>query len=255
MSLLDDSYILEKNLGKEVFNNYIKNLRLHDAPAHWQAWYDLLDQEFMQLSDENKINFLDVLRQNYPKNYLWDANAVYDTIRKKYIKIYPQPQSLNPSFEQLKECDHIIKLIGVSENKIEEHIKLKYTLSSIQTLIDYFVVKKTNILTNDSDISDIYDVLQKLDINKSDSYGYGQTRLSQLQLIAQLDPEDIIEYVLTTYCTDECKQQLKCGEFRKNYYIITNSELYIYNSEHMYIETKYEEIKNNLKELIKLSMT
>lgn len=260
MSLLDDFQTLDNNVGKESFIYYIENLSNIDTPAYWQAWYDILKEDFLQFSLDKRIQCLKVLREYFPKYNIWNTHIIVEdgptpkyNICETLINVDVGKDGPKPKY--LLDDDYLASskekyegsrkiLVGMSDTPNKNTQAYHNICSSIQKWIDYFTFHNADVFSEE--LSDVFSVLNKLDRHKQDSY----TLIENL-LIESISPKQIIREVLTPYLNILCIPWLLHGMFRDNYYLISDTE-YINDLkfQHIVVETKYNEIKQYLERLI-----
>ena len=234
MSILDDYDKLADTTAEGMFETYIKELKESDAPAFYQAWYDILNENFLNVSDIDKIIYLNVLKDYYPWWNMWDFN---DSIIEKCRTI----EEIRHSIEKSNSIDYRDPILGISPVRFRMESE-----AYIQKVIDQYINVYSESWCWETDNSDILNALETIGKLSSTSNCTKPTDIRE-------------EYYNTTHIIDNTllrfigrpvgspiSTHLHKGAFRVEYKVFRNN----FGNEYNVIQSKYQDIKYSLEQII-----
>lgn len=133
MGILDDFDDLNVISDIESARFYIRELKDEDSPAMFQAWYDIFMEEFDELDSSNKILYLNILKQEFPRYHIWNPKLIYneETCNIDVLECY--------EFYKAKITKNIRNIIGISNTKYTDGILGRVMKNNINAFISSYL--------------------------------------------------------------------------------------------------------------------
>ena len=234
MSLLDDYSELEKKMDLGALQIYFKDLPRQDAPAHFQAWHDILQEEFDDASYEVKCAYLRALQMSLPNYNMWDPELIYLIEQDKFTATYVGDEYR----EWVKTASKNSYRWLIAVNGLQASDSKKIITSLIQKYIDDIKLITTGVFNDE-----MRDVLKML--NAADPYHH---RSCSIDVAENISAVMVIKKALFAYHKLAIVSKFNEGAFREEYYLLDLTGEFI--QRHTKIESKYQEIKDCLRSLI-----
>lgn len=239
MSLLDDYSELEKKMDLGALQIYFKDLPRQDVPAHFQAWHDILEEEFDDASYEMKCAYLRALQMSLPNYNMWDPELIYLIEQDKFTATYVG----NEYREWIKTASKnsyrwMIAVNGFPLSQASDTKKI--IISLIQKYIDDIKLITSGVFNDE-----MRDVLKML--NAADPYHH---RSCSIDVAENISAVIVIKKALFAYHKLAIVNKFNDGAFREEYYLFDLTEEFVQKCTK--IESKYQEIKDCLKSLINI---
>ena len=232
MSLLDDYSELEKKMDLGALRIYFEDLPSQDTPAHFQAWHDILEEEFDDASYEMKCAYLRALQMSIPNYSMWDPELIYLIEQDKFTATYVGEEYRE--WVRITPKDSYRWVIAV--NGSTQTIDIIITL--IQKYIDDIKMITTGVFNDE-----MRDVLKML--NNADPYHYHSC---SIDVAENISASMVIKKALFAYHKSTAVSKFNDGAFREEYYLLDLTGEFVQKCTK--IESKYQEIKDYLKSLI-----
>lgn len=226
MSLLDDYDKLTNSAIENECEDYLNSIDKYDIPAFYQAWYDILKKQFLDLSNQHKVIYLNTLKDYFPWGLIQRYRRVFNN-QAEYI-------------------------FSITNHKYNDKCK-----SGVTELINQYI----EVYSTSYDSLPSMDFVDTMDfMNTIDNL---QTRVTHTTTSAILkdyytDINNIINHILLNYNINEgyagLKDYLSAGNFRRPYYVFETEPISNYTEVFLKpkipINSKYWDIKQYLERLI-----
>lgn len=235
MSLLDDYSELEKKMDLGALRIYFKDLSRQDAPAHFQAWRDILEEEFDDASYEEKCAYLRALQMSLPNYSMWDPELIYLIEQNEFAATYVGEEYREWIRKTPKDSYRwVIAVNGLVQTLYAQ----RFIKSMIQKYID-----DLKLITSGAFNDEMRDVLKML--NNADPYHH---RSCSIDVVESISATMVIKKALFAYHKLALVNKFNEGAFREEYYLFDLTEEFARKCTE--IKSKYQEIKDYLKSLI-----
>lgn len=232
MSLLDDYSELEKKMDLGALRIYFENLPRQDAPAHFQAWHDILKEEFDDVSHEVKYAYLRALQMSLPIYSMWDPELIYLIEKNEFAATYVGEEYK----EWIKTTPKDSYRWVIAVNGLTQTTDVIITL--IQKYIDDIKLITTGVFNDEMRV-----VLKML--NDADPYHHSSY---SIDVVENISASMVIKKALFAYHKSAVVNKFNDGAFREEYYLLDLTGEFVQKCTK--IESKYQEIKDCLKSLI-----
>ena len=235
MSLLDDYSELEKKMDLGALRIYFENLPRQDAPAHFQAWHDILQEEFDDASYEVKCAYLRALQMSLPNYSMWDPELIYLIEQDKFTATYVGEEYKEWLRTTPKESYRWVIAVNGLVQTLDAQ---RFIKSLLQKYIDDLKLITSGVFNDE-----IRDVLKML--NAADPYHH---RSCSIDVVESISASMVIKKALCVYHKLALVNKFNEGAFREEHYLFDLSGEFAQKCTK--IESNYQEIKDCLKCLI-----
>jgi hypothetical protein len=235
MSLLDDYSELEKKMDLGALQIYFKELSRQDAPAHFQAWRDILEEEFDDASYEEKCAYLRALQISLPNYSMWDPELIYLIEQNEFVATYVGEEYREWIRKTPKDSYRWVIAVNGLVQTLDAQ---RFIKSMIQKYID-----DLKLITSGAFNDEMRDVLKML--NNADPYHH---RSCSIDVVESISATMVIKKALFAYHKLALVNKFNDGAFREEYYLFDLTEEFARKCTE--IKSKYQEIKDYLKSLI-----
>ena len=235
MSLLDDYSELEKKLDLGALQIYFDNLPRQDTPACFQAWHDILKEEFDEASYEVKCAYLRALQMSLPNYSMWDPELIYLIEQNEFTATRVGDEYREWIRSTPKDSYRWVIAVNGLVQALDAQ---RFTTSLIQKYIDDIKLISTGAFNDE-----MRDVLKML--NNADPYHH---RSCSIDVVENISSTMVIKKALFAYHKTSLINKINDGAFREEYYLFDLTEEFVQKCTK--IESKYQEIKDCLKCLI-----
>lgn len=226
MSLLDDYDKLTNSAIENECMDYLNSIDKYDIPAFYQAWYDILKKQFLDLSNPHKVIYLNTLKDYFPWGLIQRYRRVSD--------------------------NHTEYIFSITNHKYNDKCK-----SGVTELINQYIeVYSTSYDSLPSmDFVDTMDFMNTIDNLQT---CITHTTTSAILKDYYTDINNIINCILLNYNINEgyagIRDYLSAGNFRWTYNVFETEPFLNYTEIFLkpktIIDSKYWDIKQYLERLI-----